>query len=244
MKTFVINLEHSVDRKKYIQEILSELEYLDVEFLSAIDGRKFTTEEQNNLFDISRFEKRELRTVKPGEIGCTLSHQKCYQVMKSRDIPYAIILEDDIILKEDLRNYSNKIRKLLNSQEPIVILLSGWFWFDKKNKFDSETIIANVTQANLTHAYAINSAAAKLLIDNRPWYVADDWKLFISKGLKVYGFIPHLIDQDWSGGYESVINHSKVDIISPKLYNKFKLHLRGIRKKILKVRGFEPAERK
>lgn len=69
--------------------------------------------------------------------------------------------------------------------------------------------VANVYDAFLTHAYAINRAAASLIIESRPFIAADDWFYIRKKGVKIYAFLPHLLDQDWSGEYPTSINQEK-----------------------------------
>ena len=39
MKTYVVNLEKSTDRKKYMTRLLADQPFLDVEFINAVDGR-------------------------------------------------------------------------------------------------------------------------------------------------------------------------------------------------------------
>lgn len=48
--------------------------------------------------------------------------------MESRD-KYALILEDDIVIRHNIDTLVPEIEKLLNTDEPRVILLSGWYWY-------------------------------------------------------------------------------------------------------------------
>ena len=51
LKTYIINLEKSVVRRRYMQELLQGYEFLDIEFLKAIDGRLLSQEEREARFD-------------------------------------------------------------------------------------------------------------------------------------------------------------------------------------------------
>lgn len=75
MKTYVVNLARSIDRRVYMENLLKTYSNLDVEFIDAVDGRIMSEGECNESFDIKRFAKEMLKEVRPGEIGCTLSHQ-------------------------------------------------------------------------------------------------------------------------------------------------------------------------
>lgn len=243
MKTYVINLARSVDRRIYMKNLLNDYPSLDVEFIEAVDGKLMSEDERNKVFDANRFAKTTLKKVRPGEIGCTLSHQKCYKKIIDENISNCLIFEDDIIIKENIKGILREIENLLLSSKPTVVLLSGWFWYHKKRHLLENHEIAEVDEAYLTHAYALNKEAAYLMKDDRPWYVADDWKLFKKRGIKIFGLKPHPIDQDWGGGIATVVNDIKIEYIAPKKINRLKLYLRSLRKKILKLRGFESAER-
>lgn len=52
MKTFVINLKDASERKRYMESVLHPYaHFLDIEFIEAVDGRKFTDEDINKLWD-------------------------------------------------------------------------------------------------------------------------------------------------------------------------------------------------
>ena len=111
MKAYIINLKKSVDRKKYMQEQLEKMFFLSAEFVEAVDARGMTEREKNVFFDTELFCKRYVKEVRPGEIGCTLSHQKCYRkLVESRD-KYALILEDDIVIRHNIDTYIHQPRR-------------------------------------------------------------------------------------------------------------------------------------
>ena len=243
MKTFVVNLERSVERKKAMDQLLSGFPQLDVEYISAVDGKALQSQEQEELFDSDRFARTTRKIVRPGEIGCTLSHQKCYQEILKRNIDVALILEDDIVIEDGFAECLSEVYSLLDTENPTIVLLSGWYWFSQLKNVNNCLCLANVTDAYLTHAYALNKAAAKLMIDKRPWYVADSWKMFRNRGIQIWGIHPHVVDQDWSGEIMTVVNDSSVKLVSPSIVSKLIIHLRGLSKKILKLRGFEKPTR-
>ncbi|MBM6866530.1 glycosyltransferase family 25 protein [Bacteroides caecigallinarum] len=204
IKTYVINLETSKERKAYMDDVLKDLSTLDVEYVKAVDGRKMSLEEKNKYFDIKKFKERNSIEVRDGEIGCTLSHQKCYRKIVEENIPYALILEDDIEICGDLNKAISSVCGYLMTEEPTVILLSGWFWYISKKIISDNYRLATVYSAFLTHSYLINNSAAKLLIEKRPYIVADDWTYIKNKGVKIKAILPHIINQK-NDGIESTI---------------------------------------
>lgn len=175
MKAYIINLKKSVDRKRYMQEQLEKMLFLSAEFVEAVDARGMTDKDKNDFFNTELFCKRYVKEVRPGEIGCTLSHQKCYRKLVESREKYALILEDDIVIRHKIDTLVPEIEKLLNTDEPRVILLSGWYWYLGTKTIKQHYRLARVYDAFLTHAYIINREAASLLIEQRPFITADDW---------------------------------------------------------------------
>ena len=54
-----------------------------------------------------------------GQMGCYLSHIKCYEDFLKTDYKYLIILEDDIIIKENFKEDINKLLSYLNKYNEI-----------------------------------------------------------------------------------------------------------------------------
>lgn len=245
MKAYIVNLERSVDRRDYMIDLLAKYQGLDIELIKAVDGRLLTQNERHDLFNAERFSKTTLKEVRPGEIGCTLSHQKCYNQLIESGNRSAIIFEDDLVVNEDFTTIIPKIEAWLDHDEPRLLLLSGWFWYTTSSQFDRKHHISTVIDGYLTHSYALNKSAAKLMIDSRPWYVADAWKMFRQRGVKICGLRPHLFDQDWSGVFKTVVNDEKfINSRHIAFSNWINIKKRGLKQRLLKIIGkFEKAER-
>ena len=206
MRTYIINLKRSVDRRIYMEGQCRKLPFLNVEYINAVDGRNMSPDERTAAFDEKEFEKRYSVKVRPGEIGCTLSHQKCYKKIVEEHLPCALILEDDISLSVDIKAALEKIGEMMQTDIPTVVLLSGGYWYGNITHLEGEYKLANVYDAFLTHSYVINLAAAKLLIETRPYITADDWYYIRHKGVKLQAVLPHLINQLWDGDLTTTVN--------------------------------------
>lgn len=193
MKTFVINLERSSERKIYMHKLLNNFPFLDYEFVSAVDGRNMDIAERNEKFDLEKFRKRYGFDVRPGEIGCTLSHQKCYRKIVKERIPYVLILEDDANIPINISEILNSVENLVNVKKPRVVLLTGYYWFTQSHSLISGYEIVDIYDAFSTQAYLINLAAAELLIENKPFITADDWRYLRKKGILLQAVHPHVV---------------------------------------------------
>lgn len=206
MKAYIINLAEAADRKAYMQRQLEKLPFLRPEFIAAVDGRRMSGDERERLFDAEGFRKYYLREVRPGEIGCTLSHQKCYRKLAESADTCVLILEDDMVILEDIERTVRKLEGLMDTEEPRIVLLSGWYWYLKTYRFMDHLKLAGVYDAFLTHAYVINRSAARLLLEERPFITADDWRYIRKKGIRLQAVLPHLVGQDWSGEFQTFVN--------------------------------------
>ena len=240
MKAYIVNLKSSLERRLYIKRLLQGYPSIQIEWIEAVDGRKLSNEKKEQLFDISQFQRHYLKEPRAGEIGCTLSHQQCYHTLLKSTEKSVLVFEDDIVLNANIEELIPEIEKFLNVDEPRVLLLSGWFWYKSKDNFNNEINVCKVFDGYLTHAYALNREAAELLIDIKPYFLADAWELFIKKGVKIYGLQPHPIDKDWSGVFKSEVlsgSTKKTDFYFSSWIN---LKVRGIKQRLYKyLNNFE-----
>lgn len=117
LKSFVITLDGAKDRQDLMTKHLSD-HGLDFEFISAIDGRAFDVANHPSHRTLLRrlFFGRDL---KGGELGCLLSHRKCYKKIIDENISLALIFEDDVELQE---NFSPLLSASLNHVDQFDIL--------------------------------------------------------------------------------------------------------------------------
>lgn len=107
MLRFVINLDRSKERLK---ETSNRLEQLDIEFerMPAVDGSVLTDDEiQSWTYPLDHFatKVRFTRNITRGEVGCFLSHRKCWRRLVESDQLWAMCMEDDIVVSDLAAKY-------------------------------------------------------------------------------------------------------------------------------------------
>lgn len=194
ISAYVINLKTSQARKAYMEHLLSVYPCLDVQFIEAVDGRCFSDEQLCPFFDQDACVRRNGRVINPGEIGCTLSHRKCYRELVESGNIYILILEDDISIVGDVNTaFNDKVVEFMRSDEPRILFLSGDYWYWRRKH------ITQVCWAVGSYAYFINRAAAMRVLEiDKPFNVADDWDLYKTRGVKLYAVHPYVIDANIS----------------------------------------------
>ena len=141
MKAYVINLPKDTDRKVYMQKILKEQNINDVFFINAVYGKNLSLQEKEQLFDIKKFTAKYAKIPNDAQIGCALSHRKCYEEFLKTHEPYCLILEDDIVPKSLVLPVIKEIQGFLETVNyPAIVLLSGWFWYINKLRFHSTSL--------------------------------------------------------------------------------------------------------
>lgn len=193
MKTYVVNLEQSVDRRAAMEEQLARFPQLEAEFVPAVDGRKMSEEEVRAAFDVQRARAYYGRDLTRGEIGCTLSHVRCYKRIAEGADRVALILEDDADLGTRLPDLAPLEAMLSRTRRPTVVLLSGHYWYWPGFRRELKRVFC----AYYTHSYLINRPAARLLADHfaRPFHLADNWIHVRRQGVQVLAVRPHWINQ-------------------------------------------------
>lgn len=96
---YVINLEHAGKRWEHMR---SQLETLGIPFtrIEGVYGDRLTDPVAG--YDEHGYHVRHGKMTNKREIGCYFSHIKAMQAFLDTDLPYALILEDDVTLPADI----------------------------------------------------------------------------------------------------------------------------------------------
>lgn len=195
MKTYVVNMTKDTEKRAQIESQLANHPELEYRIWKAVEGRKLTAQEQREMIH-PEFYERYGRTATLPAAGCSLSHIGIYRDMIDNNTQYALVLEDDAILSSDLK--IDSIIRLLETEEPVAILLTPDFWYHRNAEkviVDSSHNMFRLNDGYMTSGYAINRAAAQQIVTRiyPVRFMADAWSVFIGFGVKLYGVVPHVI---------------------------------------------------
>lgn len=200
MKTFIINLDRDRDRWSHIRAQASAAG-LDYERTQAVSGRELGQEEFDQHYSAFRAKWRQARNLTPAEIGCALSHLKIYREILLRDLPRALVLEDDVELNGDVPDVLCELESQLPQDTPIVCLLSP-------ATAGSPSALADLGAGYTLHrfghgffasSYILTRAAADWLLQTLypVGDVADCWERLNRSGkIQIFCVTPTLIEQD------------------------------------------------
>lgn len=178
MLVIVINLPKDVDRRQSIEKQLASLG-LEYEVLPAISGAALSPEDRARAFDERRFVRNEGRRAQTGEIGCALSHIAAYRIIAERQIPFALILEDDAWLNPNVPELLSAVERKHRPDAKSILLLT-WVAsaLPKRGAYLWSTYyVAGVRIAWCSHGYVVSRAAAEALLKSLypVSHLADCW---------------------------------------------------------------------
>lgn len=196
LPTYVINLQRSADRRKFMEVHLSEFPELDYQFIPAVDGKMLPSEDLAASYGkcCPGFDK----PLSSGEIGCALSHIECYRTMLTEKKRAVLILEDDILISSFFPPLIPSLSQWLDSDFPRVALLTPCrrYWKHPSLPLSAPRYrlykTCGITAS--AAAYLINNVAASVLAEKLlPIHtVADHWQYFRREfGMDVRVVTPH-----------------------------------------------------
>lgn len=212
VKTYIINLKESIERKTHVTREVSNYTFMNIEWIEAVNGKLLEEITIERLFDIEKFIHRYQRPPSRGEIGCTLSHRKCYEHLLATDEPHALILEDDVVFicPEDTRFIITQgVRLLKEGKADIIVFVSSSLLYNRPEKISPKYSAYPVYTAYGTYAYLINRKGAEHLLTLRADAVADDFPAIKKKGLIIKSIQPYIAVEN--GKMKSLIEEERIE---------------------------------
>lgn len=100
LHVLLINLDRSSDRLARCAPLLDRLG-VSWERVPGVEGKKLAAGELASLNPHPAPHGEWFRPLTPGEIGCFLSHLRCWQIIEERNLDCALVLEDDFDLRRE-----------------------------------------------------------------------------------------------------------------------------------------------
>lgn len=191
----VINLDRSKER---LENASSQLAANNISFtrISAVDGKSLSDSDSrlkryNKELNIKQYYK----PLTKGEIGCYLSHIACWEYIVKHKIPFAIVLEDDFMIKNNLSLIEDFLSNAVENWD--YVKLSNY-----PNRPRKSNLIKQLESGNLvgfknipagTCAQLISLHGARTLLENSTEFgrpIDVDLQHWWEKKLKVYGLRP------------------------------------------------------
>ena len=136
---FYINLAHRIDRKSHAEYQLA------------------------TVFDPQHVNRFNAVKLENGALGCSISHLKCLQHAKERNLDHIVICEDDITFLNPFL-FKGQLNKFLETNKDWDVLLLGGNNFQPYKEIDDTCI--KVGHCQTTTGYLVRQHYYDVLIDN------------------------------------------------------------------------------
>lgn len=125
-------------------------------FVDAVDGRRLGPAGGDTCFDTSR------HAWNPGQMGCALSHVQMWARVAAGPDPYAVVFEDDVLLKPGWRDSLHAVMDEVRDKDVDVVYLGHCFETKGAPWHGSARLRHSVNPA-CTHAYLLTRQGARAL---------------------------------------------------------------------------------
>jgi len=152
--TFVIHLPRCKERLPFVNEQLNRSGYTNITVYNAVDGlQSREVEEALKLFDYPK-----LDNIKPGAIGCLLTHMKLLKHIIEQNIPISNIFEDDIHFHPHWNHLSKRYYTLTPYDYEVIFI---------GNQLENPTTLSEITTeySYCAHAYVVTLEGAKKMLN-------------------------------------------------------------------------------
>ena len=214
--TYVINMDCATERMAHMD---AELARLQIQYIRQAGVPGMQLPYPNEHFSDCAYKYLHGRRWAPRELGCYLSHIQCLRNFLQTDARYALILEDDVKLDDDIKAILE--RAMEHAADWNMLRLStvnnGKWW--PVRKMGSHSLSVCLTREKGAGGYFVDRKAAacmvrKLLPMRLAWDIAFDLEWLL--GFKTLGVYPLPVQQNID--FETQIQQ---DLKNIKLKNKF-----------------------
>jgi len=215
---FVISLPDEKGRQEAITKHLKDLNF-EFTIFNAVDGRQMNVLDHPD-YDAPTRRAAHGRDLKPGELGCFLSHRNFYEHMVKENLDYALLIEDDARFHEDTKATLKALLEKKTDFDIVRLLGSPKVAKSKHRKiiplYKDFWLVRLRTAPGGAHATLISRKGAQKLVKATQRFafpidtvLGRGWET----GIQAYSIQPGLSTQDLS--FESAIGDERHDKTIP-----------------------------
>jgi glycosyl transferase family 25 len=193
--TYVINMDSATERMAHMD---AELKRVAIPYIRQPGVVGMELPYPNENFSDWSYKYLHGRRWAPRELGCYLSHIQCLRNFLQTDAPYALILEDDVKLDDNIKGILESAIEHASGWNMLRLssVNNGKWW--PVRKIGSHSLSVCLTREKGAGGYLVDRKAAarmvkKLLPMRMAWDIAFDLEWLL--GLKTLGVYPLPVQQ-------------------------------------------------
>lgn len=193
--TYVINMATSTER---LADVTAQMERLGLAFerVEAVVGADLSQDEIKKVYDAEANRKYHHRNLTPGEIGCYLSHRIIWQKIAEGDSEFALILEDDLQINDNIISCLELVTKTMGWDVLKISDTENVAVANKKRITSTFDLVSYHKVPNRTMAYFISKSAALKMLSKPKFFrpVDVDFQCYTDFGISVCGLRPNCVE--------------------------------------------------
>ena len=206
-----INLRSATKRRAAVEEQARRLG-IEVQFVDAVVGKELPAE-------MPAYDKRgraytHTYDLSPNEIACTLSHIKAMETFLASGAEYAVIMEDDIIFSENIKEGLNEIIHHLRGWEAVKLYTDDGGKLYPLENVEEESICVRAVFPRKIMWVSVGwlytrKAVEQMLPEMQPFSRSSDAQIgyvLLEKQIPTIGVYPHLITTSDPNNEQSTIH--------------------------------------
>jgi glycosyl transferase family 25 len=163
IKPFIIHLARATQRRVQVQKLLTHLGP-DAEIVGAVDGTALSKADLTAAYQPALHSPHYPFALRPGEVGCFLSHRAVWTALLKGDADAALVLEDDVELTTGFKTALDLAQRHLD-EIGYIQLQTRDYAGAAIDRQDSYALIQPQITPLRTSGQLVNRSAAKLLLD-------------------------------------------------------------------------------
>ncbi|WIY27018.1 glycosyltransferase family 25 protein [Parasedimentitalea psychrophila] len=163
IKPFIIHLARATQRHAQVQKLRTRLGP-DSEIIAAVDGSTLSRADLAAAYQPVPQAPRYPFALRPGEVGCFLSHRRVWTALLESDADAALVVEDDVELSMDFEAALSLAQRNLDALGYIQLQTRDYLG-SEIDRQDGYALIRPQLTPLRTSAQLVSRAAAKSLLD-------------------------------------------------------------------------------
>lgn len=212
-------MDSAPDRMAHMK---TQLERLGIPFIRQVGVVGAELRQPHSDFSDWAYKYLHGRGWAPRELGCYLSHMECLKNLMKSDADYALILEDDVTLNDDLEQLITAALRFRTDWNMLRLsTVNHGKWWSVRGLTDHSNLAICLTREKGAGGYLVDRQAAAQMIKHLlpmrlAWDIAFDLEWFL--GFKTLGISPMPITQE--SDFETQIQQD-LNLIKSKGYKKY-----------------------
>lgn len=195
--TYVINMDSAPHRMAHMQ---AELDRVGIPFIRQAGVVGAELRQPHPDFSVWSYKYLHGRLWSPRELGCYLSHIECLKKFIESDADYALILEDDVTLHDELEGLISEALQHRSDWNMLRLsTVNHGKWWSVRGLTNHSNLAICLTREKGAGGYLVDRQAAAQMIKHLlpmrlAWDIAFDLEWFL--GFKTLGIFPMPINQE------------------------------------------------